>query len=86
MLDPSCPGGEEVCFHSDLTVCLSKQMFQGSNQVSESETFSGVSDSLDPMDYIVHGILQVRILEWVAIPFSLEDLPNPGNKPRSPTL
>ena len=23
-----------------------------------------------PMDYIVHGILQVRILEWVAIPFS----------------
>ena len=24
----------------------------------------------DPMDYIVHGILQVRILEWVAYPFS----------------
>jgi len=24
----------------------------------------------DPIDYIVHGILQVRILEWVAIPFS----------------
>ena len=24
----------------------------------------------DPMDYTVHGILQVRILEWVAIPFS----------------
>ena len=45
-------------------------MFQGSNQVSESETFSGVSDSLDPMDYIVHGILQVRILEWVAFSFS----------------
>ena len=22
------------------------------------------------MDYIVHGILQVRILEWVAVPFS----------------
>ena len=22
------------------------------------------------MDYAVHGILQVRILEWVAIPFS----------------
>jgi len=21
------------------------------------------------MDYIVHGILQARILEWVAIPF-----------------
>ena len=24
----------------------------------------------DPMDYTVHGILQVRILEWVAVPFS----------------
>ena len=24
----------------------------------------------NPMDYIVHGILQARILEWVAIPFS----------------
>ena len=24
----------------------------------------------DPMGYIVHGILQVRTLEWVAFPFS----------------
>ena len=24
------------------------------------------------MDYIVHGILQARILEWVAFPFSRE--------------
>ena len=24
----------------------------------------------DPMDYIVHGILQARILEWVTFPFS----------------
>ena len=24
----------------------------------------------DPMDYIVPGILQARILEWVAFPFS----------------
>ena len=33
----------------------------------------------------VHGILQVRILEWVAIPFS-RDLPDPGIEPGSPTL
>ena len=33
------------------------------------------------MDYTVHGILQARILEWVAFPFS-----NPGIKPRSPAL
>ena len=39
----------------------------------------------DPMDYTVHGILQARILEWVAFP-SPEDLPNPGIKPRSPTV
>ena len=37
------------------------------------------------MDYTVHGILQARILEWVAIPFS-RDLPNPGIKPKSSTL
>ena len=24
----------------------------------------------DPMDYTVHGILQARILKWVAVPFS----------------
>ena len=33
----------------------------------------------------VHGILQARILEWVAIP-SPGDLPNPGIKPGSPAL
>ena len=38
---------------------------------------SVVSDSWDPADYSppgssVHGILQARILEWVAIPFSRE--------------
>ena len=26
----------------------------------------------DPMDSTVHGILQARILEWVAFPFSKE--------------
>ena len=35
----------------------------------------------DPMDYTVHGILQARILEWVAIPFS-----RGSSQPRSPTL
>ena len=50
----------------------------------------------DPMDYIVHGIFQARILEWVAFPFSRDlpnppfpsqgDLPNPGIKSRSPAL
>ena len=39
----------------------------------------------DPMGYTVHGILQARILEWVAFPFS-RDLPNLGIEPRSPAL
>ena len=34
---------------------------------------------------VVHGILQARILEWVAIPFS-RHLPDPGIKPGSPAL
>ena len=33
----------------------------------------------------VHGILQARILECIAIPFP-GDLPNPGIESRSPTL
>ena len=39
----------------------------------------------DPMVYTAHGILQTRILEWVAFLFSRGD-PNPGIKPRSPAL
>ena len=42
----------------------------------------------DPIDYSLpsssaHGILQARILEWVAIPSS-RDLPNQGTEPASP--
>ena len=39
----------------------------------------------NPMDYIVHGVLQARILEWVAFPF-LGDLPKLGIEPKSPAL
>ena len=39
----------------------------------------------DPMDYTVHGIVQARILEWVAFTFS-GVLPNSGIELRSPTL
>ena len=44
---------------------------------AETPILKSESDSLlscvwlsDPMDYTVHGILQARILEWVAFPFS----------------
>ena len=51
---------------------------------------SVVSDSVTPMDCSppgssVRGILQARILEWVAIS-SPGDLPNPGIELGSPTL
>ena len=36
----------------------------------ESESRSVMSSLCDPMDYTVDGILQARILEWVAFPFS----------------
>ena len=51
---------------------------------TESESCSIMSNSLPPHG-IVHGILQARILEWVAIPFS-RDLSNPGIEPRAPVL
>ena len=39
----------------------------------------------DPMDYIVHGIPQARILEWVAFLFP-RGSSHPGIEPRSPEL
>ena len=57
---------------------------------SESKVAQSCPPLCDPMDYSppgssVHGILQARVLKWVAISFS-RDLPDPGIKPRSPTL
>ena len=49
----------------------------------KSNSHSVVSDSVTPWVVAcktVHGILQARILEWVAIPFS-RDLPDLGIKP-----
>ena len=49
-----------------------------------------MSNSFDPMDCdppgsSVHGLLQARILEWVAIPFSREIFPT-RIEPGSPAL
>ena len=55
-----------------------------------SEVTQSCPTLCDPVDYSlpgssIHGILQARILEWVAISFS-RDLPYPGVKPGSPAL
>ena len=40
-------------------------------QKSENEVAQSCPTLCDPMDsLVVHGILQARILEWVAFPFS----------------
>ena len=38
----------------------------------------------DPMNYIVHGILQARILEWIAFPFSRGSFQTQGSNPGLP--
>ena len=38
--------------------------------VSEAKVTQSYPTPCDPIDYTVHGILQARILEWVAIPFA----------------
>ena len=70
-------------------------MFSESENVSHSVMSNSVmSDSVvsvcDPMDSSlpgssVHGILQARILEWVALLFS-RDLPDPRMELRSSAL
>ena len=51
-----------------------------------TRSYPALCDSVDcgPPGSSVHGILQARILEWVAMPFS--DLPDPGIELESPTL
>ena len=57
---------------------------------SDSDSHSVMSDSRDPMDcslpdFSVHEILQARILEWVAIPFS-RGSSRLRDEPKSPAL
>ena len=55
----------------------------------ESEVKTKVTRSCptlcNPMDYTVHEIVQARILEWVAVPFS-RGLSNPEIEPKNSTL
>ena len=56
-------------------------VFLSHGSVWKSERHSVVSDSLGPCGlYAAHGILQARILEWVAFPFS-----GASSQPRDPT-
>ena len=59
----------------------------GKKEESVSHSVTSLCDLMDcsPPGSSVHGILQARILEWVAI-LSPRDLLDPGIKPRSPAL
>ena len=62
-----------------------QDMDENTYTLSEMKVAQSCPTLWDPMNYKVHGILQARILEWVAFPFS-RGLPNPGIKRRLPTL
>ena len=71
--------------------CIAGGLFTvWATEVKWSEVVQSCLTLCDPVDCSppgssVHGILQARILEWVAISFS-RDLPDPGIEPRSPAL
>ena len=48
------------------------------------KSLSRVFTLCDPVDYTVHGILQPRILEWVAFPFSRGSSQTQGSNPGLP--
>ena len=55
------------------TIPLIQRMFTFWDHAMYITEMKGAQSCLtlcDPMDYTVHGILQARILEWVAFPFS----------------
>ena len=57
-----------LCFHDILLIILESCPFSCiCLKVKVAQPFLTLCD---PMDYTVHGILQSRILEWVAFPFS----------------
>ena len=61
----SCPQDFGGNFQADSTMCMEKQVKAVKVKVAQS-----CPAHCDPMDYTVHGILQVRVQEWVAFPFS----------------
>ena len=76
----------------DHLTCLLRNLYAGQEATvrtghGTTVQFSSVAQSCltlcNPVDYTVHGILQARILEWVAFPF-LEIFPTQGSNPGLP--
>ena len=91
--------GRVGCFYSlaivnsaamNIGVHIFFQIMVFSRYEGEGEVAQSCPTLCDPVDcnllgFSIHGILQARILEWIAIS-SPGDLPDPGIKPRSPAL
>ena len=87
--------GRSVCQVTDGQCTLFWESSEGGKAAVEGKPVeevgceSGITQSCltlcNRMDHTVDGILQARILEWVAFP-SPGHLPNPRIEPRSPTL
>ena len=60
-------------------------MFNMKMKMLVPHLYPTLCDLMDCTGSSVHGILQARILEWVAIPFTPRDRPDPEVKPESPT-
>ena len=69
---------------SDMTEGLNWTECFASEWMKAAQSCPTLCDPMDcsPPGSSAHGILQARILEWVAISFS-RDLPNPGTESRS---
>ena len=80
-----------VEFCKYIFLCFSLKLFSLASCIISMCLVAQLYPTLwDPLDYIlpgssVQGIVQARILEWVAMPSS-RDLPNSGIEPRSPAL
>ena len=74
-------GKESVCNAGDLSSILGLGSSPGERK-GYSLQYSGLENS---NDFIVHGILHPRTLEWVAMP-PPQEFPNPGIKLGSPAL
>ena len=73
-------GNEQIC-----TLCKLAQIFQEGVLYVKQYKYPKDYMQPSPPGFSAHGILQARILSGQ--PFlSLADLPDPGNKPVSPTL
>ena len=78
--------GEEMETAASWSYCL-VQLLSSCVQGKGAQLSPTLCNPMDciSMDYTVHAILQARILEWVAFPFSWGSS-NPGIEPRAPTL